>query len=219
MEEKYDSYIEATVPSISPICMIPFILPSSLRLSSCVIAVMMVFAALGGGMQQFLELPWVRQLPSSPMWAKVFEPLESIGMEIQNIQSAVAGVKRINEFLSERERTVPEGTSNRAFSDANGESAISFDNVEFGYDDKTVVLQDMSFSVQQGEAVTFIGRTGAGKSTLFKLILGLYAPQKGQILINDIDAAQISDKRKAVRLCGADLSFSCRNCGGANFSV
>lgn len=61
----------------------------------------------------------------------------------------------------------------------------------------------MSFSVvQQGEAVTFIGRTGAGKSTLFKLILGLYAPQKGQILINGIDAAQISDKtkKKAVRL-------------------
>lgn len=96
---------------------------------------------------------------------KVFEPLESIGMEIQNIQSAVAGVKRINEFLSERERTVPEGTSNRAFSDANGESAISFDNVEFGYDDKTVALQDMSFSVQQGEAVTFIGRT-AGKDAV-----------------------------------------------------
>ena len=68
--------------------------------------------------------------------------------------------------------------------------------LEKGYDDKTVVLQDMSFSVQQGEAVTFIGRTGAGKSTLFKLILGLYAPQKGQVLINGIDAAQISDKQK-----------------------
>ena len=197
MEEKYDSYIEESYRALDKSNLYDSIYsPIVIFVSSCVIAVMMVFAALGGGMQQFFGITVGTAVAIIAYVGKVFEPLESIGMEIQNIQSAVAGVKRINEFLSERERTVPEGTSNRAFSDANGESAISFDNVEFGYDDKTVVLQDMSFSVQQGEAVTFIGRTGAGKSTLFKLILGLYAPQKGQILINDIDAAQISDKRK-----------------------
>lgn len=121
---------EATVPSISfNLYDSIYSLPSSFLSVPRVIAVMMVFAALGGGMQQFFGITVGTAVAIIAYVGKVFEPLESIGMEIQNIQSAVAGVKRINEFLSERERTVPEGTSNRAFSDANGESAISFDNV------------------------------------------------------------------------------------------
>jgi ATP-binding cassette subfamily B multidrug efflux pump len=194
MEEKYDSYIEESYRALDKSNLYDSIYsPIVIFVSSCVIAVMMVFAALGDGMQQFFGVTVGTAVAIIAYVGKVFEPLESIGMEIQNIQSAVAGVKRINEFLSETERTVPE---DRDLSDTNGESAVSFDHVEFGYDDKAVVLQDMSFSVRRGEAVTFIGRTGAGKSTLFKLILGLYAPQKGQVLINGIDAAQISDKQK-----------------------
>lgn len=197
MEEKYDSYIEESYRALDKSNLYDSIYsPIVIFVSSCVIAVMMVLAALGGGMQQFFGITVGTAVAIIAYVNEVFEPLESIGMEIQNIQSAVAGVKRINEFLSETERAVPAGILNGELFDTNSESAVRFDHVEFGYDNKTEVLQDMSFSVRQGEAVTFTGRTGAGKSTLFKLILGLYAPQKGQILINGINAAKISDEQK-----------------------
>ena len=70
------------------------------------------------------------------------------------------------------------------------------DGVDFAYDEDTPVLQGVSLSVQTGEHVTLTGRTGAGKSTLFKLLLGLYRPQKGSVRIMGREAADIPDEEK-----------------------
>ncbi|MDD3227633.1 MAG: ABC transporter ATP-binding protein [Oscillospiraceae bacterium] len=197
MEEKYDSYIQESYRALNKSNVYDSIYsPIVIFVSSCVIALMMVLAALGGGMQQLFGITVGTAVAMIAYVGKVFEPLESIGMEIQNIQSAVAGVKRINEFLSEEERTLPQETSTQALSRTNKETAVEFCNVTFGYDDKTMVLQNRSFSVGRGEAVTFVGRTGAGKSTIFKLILGLYTPQKGKIWVDGMDAAAIQDAQK-----------------------
>ena len=197
MEEKYDSYIEESYRALDKSNLYDSIYsPIVIFVSSCVIAVMMVFAALGGGMQQFFGITVGTAVAIIAYVGKVFEPLESIGMEIQNIQSAVAGVKRINEFLGETERSVPKTTQHTELTGNKGEPAIRFEHVDFSYDDKTAVLRDLTFSVQQGETVTFVGRTGAGKSTLFKLLLGLYTPQKGRILVKSTKAAQIPDAKK-----------------------
>ena len=121
--------------------------------------------------------------------SRIFAPIESLGMEIQTIQSAMAGVKRIDAFLGQPERILP-GAREK---EAQGDVALS--HVTFGYGEKPV-LRDFSMSVRQGEQVTLIGRTGAGKSTVFKLLLGLYQPEAGTVTIGGVDVSAISDRER-----------------------
>ena len=121
--------------------------------------------------------------------SRIFAPIESLGMEIQTIQSAMAGVKRIDAFLGQPERILP-GAREK---EARGDVALS--HVTFGYGEKPV-LRDFSMSVRQGEQVTLIGRTGAGKSTVFKLLLGLYQPEAGTVTIGGVDVSAISDRER-----------------------
>ena len=121
--------------------------------------------------------------------SRIFAPIESLGMEIQTIQSAMAGVKRIDAFLGQPERILP-GAREK---EAQGDVALS--HVTFGYGEKPV-LRDFSMSVRQGEQATLIGRTGAGKSTVFKLLLGLYQPEAGTVTIGGVDVSAISDRER-----------------------
>ena len=121
--------------------------------------------------------------------SRIFAPIESLGMEIQTIQSAMAGVKRIDAFLGQPERVLP-GAREK---EARGDVALS--HVTFGYGEKPV-LRDFSMSVRQGEQVTLVGRTGAGKSTVFKLLLGLYRPETGTVTIGGVDVSAISDRER-----------------------
>lgn len=121
--------------------------------------------------------------------SRLFAPIESLGMEIQTIQSAMAGVKRIDAFLGQPERILP-GAREK---ETRGDVALS--HVTFGYGEKPV-LRDFSMSVRQGEQVTLIGRTGAGKSTVFKLLLGLYQPEAGTVTIGGVDVSTISDRER-----------------------
>ena len=122
--------------------------------------------------------------------SRIFTPIESLGMEIQTIQSAMAGVKRIDAFLAQPERDIP---APREESAACGDVVLS--HVTFGYSERTV-LSDLSFTVKQGEQVTLVGRTGAGKSTVFRLLLGLYRPQAGKIAIGGVDVSAITDEER-----------------------
>ena len=122
--------------------------------------------------------------------SRIFTPIESLGMEIQTIQSAMAGVKRIDAFLAQPERA-PQKESGAAV--PRGDVALS--HVTFGYGERTV-LSGLSFTVKAGEQATLVGRTGAGKSTVFKLLLGLYQPEKGTITIGGVDVSKITDSQR-----------------------
>ena len=124
--------------------------------------------------------------------SQIFTPIESLGMEIQTVQSAIAGVRRINDFLNLPERPNTVAAAERV----PGSKCIEIRNVTFGYGDEKNVLDDFSLSVDDGEQVTLAGRTGAGKSTVFKLLLGLYRPRSGEVLIGGVDAAAIPDTQK-----------------------
>lgn len=117
---------------------------------------------------------------------KVFDPIESIGMEIQTIQSSLASIHRIHQFF-----TLPSHTTQYKQETHTGNSVISINSVTFGYDEDTEVLHDFSLEIQEGEQVTLQGRTGAGKSTLFKLILGLYTPDSGTVRVFQQDPVTI----------------------------
>ena len=133
--------------------------------------------------------------------SRIFTPIESLGMEIQTIQSAMAGVKRINAFLAQPERILPTAQTDTA----RGEVVLS--HVTFGYTD-VPVLRDLSFSVRAGEQVTLVGRTGAGKSTVFRLLLGLYKPQKGSLTIGGVDVSAITDRNRRMCIGCVEQHFS-----------
>ena len=190
MEQRYDEYISEGYRAMEKTNFYDAIYsPVILILNAVVIAVVMLFSASGShvvltlfGMSAGTAVAVMNYI------SQIFSPVESLGMEIQTIQSALAGVKRIDEFLAQDEfakqdTKAPDGP------------VVRFDNVTFGYDDKNI-LKDFSFEVRTGEQVTLSGRTGAGKSTIFKLILGLYRPDRGSVTIGGVNSADIPDKAK-----------------------
>lgn len=119
--------------------------------------------------------------------SKVFGPIESIGMEIQTIQSSIAGIHRIQDFFTSEEKQAFQPVSNIQTTNP----IISIQHLHFAYDTKEV-LHDYNLEIHPGEQVTIQGRTGAGKSTLFKLILGLYKPDSGTVKVFDHDPSTFS---------------------------
>ena len=130
---------------------------------------------------------------------QIFAPVESLGMEIQTIQSAAAGIRRIDEFLSWPERAPAEETP-----EVPGAPCVELRHVTFGYDEEPV-LRDVSMKVETGEQVTIRGRTGAGKSTLLKLLLGLYRPDRGAVLFHG--ASSIPENRRRQRVGYVEQRF------------
>ena len=165
--------------------------PVVLTLNAAVVGVVMLLSASGDarvltlfGMSVGTSVAVINYI------SRIFAPIESLGMEIQTIQSATAGVKRINAFLAQ-----PERAAQAAESAAVPRSDVAVDHVTFGYGGRTV-LSDLSFTVKAGEQATLVGRTGAGKSTVFKLLLGLYRPEKGTVTIGGVDVSQITDRQR-----------------------
>ena len=133
--------------------------------------------------------------------SRIFSPIESLGMEIQTIQSAMAGVRRIDTFLAQPERVIPKGHNTAARGD------IVLSHVTFGYGERTV-LDDFSMTVREGEQVTLVGRTGAGKSTVFRLLLGLYRPESGTVTIGGVDVSDITDRERRACIGCVEQHFS-----------
>ena len=279
MERKYDEYLGDSYRAMERTNFYDAVYsPVVLILNAIVVACVMLLSATGSprvltlfGMSAGTAVAVMNYI------SQIFTPVESLGMEIQTIQSAVAGIRRIDEFfsleelpereelpaieeLSEREELpsmedlsgkeelpkreelpsmedlsgkeelpkreelpeleelsgkeelpkreelpeveefskkeqIPEGNRFPEQRKENGEAFVEFRNVTFGYDERKI-LKQLSFQVKQGERVTLMGRTGAGKSTILKLLLGLYEPQEGEVRIQGIAASNIPDGDK-----------------------
>ena len=201
--------------------------PVVLILNAVVVAAVMLLSASGNpqvlklfGMSAGTAVAVINYI------SQIFGPVESLGMEIQTIQSAVAGIHRINEFLaleeveegsdakdlaasanesetenrSSNENTTKAGTETEKAGWTGEDRAeeipfVEFRDVVFGYGGH-IVLNHVSFKVMDGDQVTLAGRTGAGKSTILKLLLGLYEPQSGEVLIHGAPAAQIKEEER-----------------------
>lgn len=236
MEKKYDEYIGDSYKAMEKTNFYDAIYsPVILILNAIVVAVVMLFSASGNaktltlfGMSAGTAVAVINYI------SQIFAPVESLGMEIQTIQSAIAGVRRINEFFAlpafedvkadikadfnvdikadimadfnaDISADINAALETQTASINNSEELkarkactpyVQFNNVTFGYEADHIIIKDKSFNVDMGEQVTLQGRTGAGKSTIFKLLLGLYRPLKGQILIDGIDSSNIPDNMK-----------------------
>ncbi len=213
MERKYDEYIGDSYRAMERTNFYDAVYsPVVLILNAIVVACVMLLSASGSprvltlfGMSAGTAVAVMNYI------SQIFTPVESLGMEIQTIQSAVAGIRRIDEFFSleelpkreelpeleelSKKEQIPEGNRFPEKRKKNGEAFVEFRNVTFGYDERKI-LKQLSFQVKQGERVTLMGRTGAGKSTILKLLLGLYEPQEGEVRIQGIAASNIPDGDK-----------------------
>lgn len=197
MEERYDEKIQESYRAVEKSNFFDSIYsPVIIMISTILIAAIMILSAIGGNMQAFFGMSVGTSVAVISYISKVFEPIESIGMEIQNIQSAVAGIDRINEFLFENEQEKTDGTINFETIQKDNNYDICMENVSFSYDGNKNIIENLSFTIKKGEMVTLAGRTGAGKSTIFKILLGLYYPQKGRVLIFGQEASKIPNKEK-----------------------
>ena len=191
MEQRYDRRISESYAAVEKTNFYDAIYsPVVLVLNAAVVGAVMLLSASGNariltlfGMSVGTSVAVINYI------TRIFAPIESLGMEIQTIQSAMAGVKRIDAFLAQPERSVPDAAPQVPGGD------VVLSHVTFGYSEKTV-LSDLSFTVKAGEQVTLIGRTGAGKSTVFRLLLGLYQPQAGSLTIGGVEAGRITDSQR-----------------------
>ena len=176
--------------------------PVVLLLNAVVVGIVMLLSASGNA--QLLTLFGMSVGTSVAVInyiSRIFAPIESLGMEIQTIQSAMAGVRRIDAFLDQPERTIPPARREAARGD------VEFAHVTFGYGERHV-LKDFSMTVKQGEQVTLVGRTGAGKSTMFKLLLGLYQPEAGTVTIGGVNVGDITDRERRTCIGCVEQHFS-----------
>ena len=203
MEKKYDRRIGESYAAVEKTNFYDAIYsPVVLILNAAVVGIVMLLSSSGKaevltlfGMSVGTSVAVINYI------SRIFSPIESLGMEIQTIQSAMAGVKRIDAFLAQDERTLPRERDSAARGD------VVLSDVTFGYGEKPV-LQDFSMTVKEGEQVTLVGRTGAGKSTVFRLLLGLYKPEKGRITIGGVDVSDITDGERRACIGCVEQHFS-----------
>lgn len=199
MERRYDKCIGQSYAAVEKTNFFDAVYsPVVLTINAVVVGVVMLLSASGMrlfGMSVGTAVAVINYI------SRIFAPIESLGMEIQTIQAAMAGVRRIDEFLAQPEREIPAET------DVAPRGDVEFSHVTFGYDAQEI-LSDFSFTVQAGQQATLAGRTGAGKSTVFRLLLGLYQPESGSITIGGVPVSQIPDSRKRRSIGCVEQHFS-----------
>lgn len=203
MEQRYDQRIGESYAAMEKTNFYDAIYsPVVFLLNAAVVGIVMLLSASGNadvlslfGMSVGTSVAIINYI------SRIFSPIESLGMEIQTIQSAMAGVKRIDAFLNQPERAISQERKNTARGD------VVLSHVTFGYGEKPV-LSDFSMSVKEGEQVTLVGRTGAGKSTVFRLLLGLYQPEKGDITIGGVNVSAIPDHERRACIGCVEQHFS-----------
>lgn len=203
MEQRYDQRIGESYAAMEKTNFYDAIYsPVVFLLNAAVVGIVMLLSASGNadvlamfGMSVGTSVAIINYI------SRIFSPIESLGMEIQTIQSAMAGVKRIDTFLNQPERAISQERKNTARGD------VVLSHVTFGYGEKPV-LSDFSMTVKEGEQVTLVGRTGAGKSTVFRLLLGLYQPEKGDITIGGVNVSAIPDHERRACIGCVEQRFS-----------
>ncbi len=203
MEQRYDRRIGESYAAMEKTNFYNAVYsPVVLLLNAAVVGIVMLLSASGRakvltlfGMSVGTSVAVINYI------SRIFAPIESLGMEIQTIQSAMAGVKRIDAFLSQTERAIPPEREKAARGD------VVLSHVTFGYVEKPVI-QDFSMTVKEGEQVMLVGRTGAGKSTLFRLLLGLYPPEAGTITIGGVEVSKITDRERRACISCVEQHFS-----------
>lgn len=189
MQERFDAAIEKGYEAMNHVSFYDAVYsPVIVTLSSVLIGCTMTLIAYNTGMSEWFGVSVGTGVALITYITQIFGPLESLGQEIQSIQESSACLSRLNAFMDLPERMVKETDR------TDNMDEIVFDHVSFGYDPDTMVLNDISLTIHKGERVLVEGRTGSGKSTMFALLQGLYAPERGNIRVFGYDPYCMDDE-------------------------
>ena len=122
---------------------------------------------------------------------RLFEPLRQLAERFTQIQGGLTAIERINELLEEEIEIKDTIIKKDEVKYTSVKGKIEFKNVSFFYKENDYVIKNLSFKVNPGQRIAFVGPTGSGKTTLIRLLCRLYEPQKGEILIDDINIKNI----------------------------
>lgn len=189
MQERFDAAIEKGYEAMNHVSFYDAVYsPVIVTLSSVLIGCTMTLIAYNTGMSEWFGVSVGTGVALITYITQIFGPLESLGQEIQSIQESSACLSRLNAFMDLPERMVKETDR------TDNMDEIVFDHVSFCYDPDTMVLNDISLTIRKGERVLVEGRTGSGKSTMFALLQGLYAPERGNIRVFGYDPYCMDDE-------------------------
>lgn len=206
MEEKYVNYLEDSYKAMDKINFYDSIFsPIILIMRSTVVAIVVI---LSSDYISFLGISIGSVAAAIELINNIFAPIENLGMELQNIQQSIAGIYRIDEFLNEKEETSKNSDLTYERIVKEGNLNIKFENVNFHYEKNKDILNDINLDIKYKESITFAGRTGAGKTTLFKLILGLLEPTNGRITLSGVKISEIPNYEKRKIFGYVEQSFS-----------
>lgn len=195
MEDKYVEYLKDNFKTVEEINYFDSVYSPIIQLIRAI--VISIIVILSSSKFNYLGISLGMVAASIDLISNLFSPIENLGMELQDIQKAISGIKRVNKFYEEKEEKEKNKELKKEILISNPtQISIRFNNVSFGYTEEVKVLEDISFEVLSGEKITVVGRTGVGKSTLFKLLLGLIKPGIGDITINGVDVYSIPNKEK-----------------------
>ena len=206
MEENYKRYLLDNYKTVEKVNFYDSIYPPFIQITRA--ASIAFIVVLSSKQLNYLGISLGIVAASIELISNLFAPIENLGMELQNIQQAISGIKRVNDFYSEPEDDPKKDDLKAEDIIPNREEVnLSFKDISFQYEEGADVLQNINLSLKPNEKVTFVGRTGVGKTTLFKLIMGLLKPTKGSLTINEIDVYDIPNSEKRKIFGYVDQSF------------
>lgn len=197
MENNYKNYLLENYKTVEKVNFYDSVYSPLIQLTRAVVIAFTV--VLSSKQLNYLGISLGMVAASIELISNLFAPIENLGMELQNIQQAISGIKRVNDFYGEPEDDSKKDELRVEHIIPKGEAVrLCFNNITFQYEEGADILQNINLNLEPKEKVTFVGRTGVGKTTLFKLIMGLLKPTEGSITVNGIDVYDMpnSEKRK-----------------------
>ncbi len=199
MEEQYKKFLLDNYQTVEKVNFYDSIFPPIIQITRAIIIGMIV--VLSAKDLNLLGLSLGMIAASIELFSNLFAPIENLGMELQNIQIALSGIKRVDAFLLEDEDTHKKAAYIKS-------CGLSFKTMSFNYENGVEILHNIDLDIHEKEKVTFVGRTGGGKSTLFKLILGLLEPTNGRLTIGGVDTYSIPNHQKRGLFGYVDQNFN-----------
>ena len=195
MEERYREVLRDNYRTVEKVNFYDSVFPPVIQLIRAILIGIIVMLSSSQSLRTGMTLGMVAA--SIDLVSALFAPIEQLGMELQNIQQAFAGMIRVSQFLEEEEEKekTAEYTAEYVLGRHSGVE-IRFQKVSFGYKDGELLLQDVDIQAAPRDKIILTGRTGAGKTTMFKLLLGIVSPVSGTVTLNGIEAEQIPDSEK-----------------------
>ena len=149
--------------------------------------------AISGGLLAIKGVIGIGDIQAFIQYVKQFtQPIQQIAQVINQVQSMAAAAERVFEFLDEKEE---EQSPEDPVIPENVTGAVRFDHVSFGYDPEKIIIGDFSADVKAGQKIAIVGPTGAGKTTIVKLLMRFYDVNSGTITLDGIDIRRIPRKK------------------------